>query len=108
MTLVVSADPRSPTEELIAGFAAERHPRRLPPSGICHRRRTAELCATTFTEPFRLPVVLCGGSCKGEKPADLPVQATAKFRPRLNLKTAKALGIDVPLSLLGRADEVIE
>ena len=89
--------------------AALRH--RLPAIGTQRRWVEAGFLMSygpNVTDMFRISADYVDKILKGAKPADLPVQQPTRFELIVNLKTAKALGLTIPLSVLGRADEVIE
>jgi putative ABC transport system substrate-binding protein len=107
--LVIGPDPFFNTRSLQFAALTLRH--RLP--AIYQYREFAAAGGLmsyggSIADLYRLVGNYAGRILKGEKPADLPVQQSAKAELFINLKTAKALGINVPLPLLGRADEVIE
>ena len=107
--LVVSADPLFTNQRAQIVALAARH---AVPAIYAFRLFPAAggliSYGSELADSYRQTAIYTGKILKGAKPADLPVQQAVKIELVINLKTAQALGLTVPLTLLGRADEVIE
>jgi putative ABC transport system substrate-binding protein len=105
--LVIGSDPFFTSRSQQLAELTVRHSVPAIYQGVRSGRRPDELRWKSY-DFLSCRWQLAGRILRGEKPADLPVQQTTTVELIVNLKTAKSLGITVPLSPLGRADEVIE
>jgi putative ABC transport system substrate-binding protein len=106
--VVVTAGPATVHRELIAKQAAHYRLPAIYPFRYYVDEGGLVSYGPNLSGLFRQAASYVDRILKGEKPADLPVQAPVKYELVLNLKAAKAIGLDVPASVLVRADEVIE
>jgi putative ABC transport system substrate-binding protein len=107
--LIVTAGPlRAVRPNLIAALAARHKLPAIYPNRFYVVDGGLVSYGVDFVDQYRRAATYVDRVLKGEKPADLPVQAPTKYDLVINLKTAKALGLNIPQAVLARADEVIE
>jgi putative ABC transport system substrate-binding protein len=105
VTASISADQH---RDLIVGLAARHRLAAVYPFGYWATNGGLVAYGPDLVDPYRRAAGYVDRILRGEKPADLPAQAPTRYTLTVNLKTAKALGIEIPPTLLARADEVIE
>lgn len=107
--LIIAADPFFDTRRAQIINPAARH--KIPTIYFSHEATAAGgliSYGSSLGDIYRQMGIYAAKILKGAKPADLPVEQPTKFETVINLKTAKALGLDVPPAMLARADQVIE